>query len=823
MLHPDLVPSIASLTPASLQAGQSLSIAYSVANQGTGTAASTVLRLFLSSNSTLDGDAPFGSDISIPSLGAGSGTGTITITRTIPAATAQGLWYVIAQADAGGTVSESSESNNAASRSFQINSRLPPTASITASPASIIVGESATLNWSTTNAGTVSIDNGIGPVSASGSLPVYPQATTRYTVTASGSSTATASTTIVVNPAPDRPLLASIRAIPDDIQAGRSILLVWETSGASSAAISGIGTVELNGSRVVTPTADTTYRLTATERTNTTISEVFVNVRAVPKPVISVFTATPDAVEVGQQVTLHWSSTGGKSAALDGDEVPLNGSATVTPRKRQASTYTLVVDGAGGRTTKTVSVIVSAATPPLVETTTGRPLEPGSEDGSGPAATFKNPAGIGVDPANYAFVIDSGNHTIRRIAPDGKSETWAGQPAIAGFRDGCRSGCPTTALFNFSNFDGAMLVRGDGSLVVTDASNRIRFVDPRGKVTTCASASCARFSVAGIAELRNGSGIRYEADTGANTILKVLPGEKVLVFAGKSGEAGFQDGIGGAARFRNPRGIAVDQAGNVYVGDTGNNAVRKITPDGNVTTLAALSLPGPVQTNGASSARFSFGCCGGQVVVDPEKGTVYVTDTGSNTIKEITPGGEVSTILGSGATGSENGSGAQASFNEPQGVAWTPDGRLLITDTGNHTIRSTSPLIENAGPCVPSATTACMLNNRFRVTLRYRNGFDGAAADTNASVKTVAGFASPNFETAFFYFNNESNIELMVKILDQGNTNASGQQTIAVLFGSATPLGVALSVVDTVTGVTRTYFSAFNSMRGQTDFTAFVK
>ena len=127
------------------------------------------------------------------------------------------------------------------------------------------------------------------------------------------------------------------------------------------------------------------------------------------------------------------------------------------------------------------------------------------------------------------------------------------------------------------------------------------------------------------------------------------------------------------------------------------------------------------------------------------------------------------------------------------------------------------------GGCTPNSNTACMLNNRFRVTVRFRNGFDNGTADTNASVKPVTGFASANFETAFFFFNSESNIEMMVKILDQGNTNGAGQPTIAVLFGSATPLRVELTITDTLRGTTKSYTSAFGAMQGTTDFEAFLK
>jgi hypothetical protein len=141
------------------------------------------------------------------------------------------------------------------------------------------------------------------------------------------------------------------------------------------------------------------------------------------------------------------------------------------------------------------------------------------------------------------------------------------------------------------------------------------------------------------------------------------------------------------------------------------------------------------------------------------------------------------------------------------------------------TYSSISSYIDNApnAACTANSTTACVLNGRFRVTVRYRAGFDNGAADSNALVKTVTGFANPNFETAFFYFNSESNIEMMIKILDQGNTNSQGQPTIAVLFGSATPLRIELTIFDTLKQTTKTYSSAFGQMQGATDFTAFVK
>jgi hypothetical protein len=125
--------------------------------------------------------------------------------------------------------------------------------------------------------------------------------------------------------------------------------------------------------------------------------------------------------------------------------------------------------------------------------------------------------------------------------------------------------------------------------------------------------------------------------------------------------------------------------------------------------------------------------------------------------------------------------------------------------------------------CTATSTTACMLNGRFKVEVRYRAAFDNAGADSTARVKPVTGFANAAYETAFFYFNDANNIEMMVKLLDQGNTDSFGRRTIALLYGSATPLRVEITVTDTATGASKQYTSEFGGQKGQTDFTAFVK
>jgi len=307
----------------------------------------------------------------------------------------------------------------------------------------------------------------------------------------------------------------------------------------------------------------------------------------------------------------------------------------------------------------------------------------GSSNDSGKAATFNKPFSVAVDAAGNVYVGDSGNDLIRKISPAGKVTTLAGNGS-----QGSVNGSDTAASF-FS--PRGVTLDASGNVYVADWGNHmIRKVSPSGDVTTFAGSGLQGFAngpdTSATFNFPQGIAIDaadnlYIGDSGNELIRKISPAGDVTILAG-NGSIGSTNGVGAQATFYYPIGIAVDGSGNVYVADANNQVIRKINPSGTVSTLAGNGDKG--FANGPA-ANASFNSPSG-VAVDVS-GNVYVADTGNNLIRQISPSGDVTTLAGTGSAGSKDGGVAKASFNQPVSVAVDGSGNLYVADYGNNLIR----------------------------------------------------------------------------------------------------------------------------------------
>lgn len=289
-------------------------------------------------------------------------------------------------------------------------------------------------------------------------------------------------------------------------------------------------------------------------------------------------------------------------------------------------------------------------------------------DGTGTGAGFNFPSGAATDGAGNVYISDYGSGAIRKIT----------------------SGAVVTTIANVSTPSG-IAVDNQGNIFVTDFQNNYIYkINTNGTKSIYAGNGSAGSAngMATAASFNNPGGIAIDAlgnlflaDQQNNKIREITPAGVVTTFAG-NGNAGANDGIGLAASFNNPDGLVVDKQGNVYVADTKNNLIRKITPAGVVTTFAGSGSPGNTDGTGIA-ASFNYPT---SVAIDAS-GNLYVADYKNNLIRKITPNGVVTTLAGTGSAGNINGVGASASFNAPLGLVVDTFGNMYISDAGNYLVR----------------------------------------------------------------------------------------------------------------------------------------
>lgn len=311
----------------------------------------------------------------------------------------------------------------------------------------------------------------------------------------------------------------------------------------------------------------------------------------------------------------------------------------------------------------------------------------GFADGLGTTAKFDHPNGLATDSAGNVYVADTYNHKIRKITSTGLVTT------LAGSSQGFANGTGTSAQFNFPH---GVATDASGNLYVADyGNNKIRKITSTGVVSTLAGSDLQGFAdgtgatamfnlPVGIAT--DSSGNIYVAEQGNHKIRKITPAGEVSTLAGST--QGFADGIGTTAQFNNPMSLTIDTSGNVYIGDISNYKIRKIDPTGLVSTLAGSTLGYADGIGDSAKFYYPYG-----VAVDAT-GDVYVTDNNNHKIRKITPTGVVTTFAGS-TQGFSDGIGAAAQFTNPLGIATDVFGNVYITnfaDFGNHNIRKITQL-----------------------------------------------------------------------------------------------------------------------------------
>ncbi len=359
----------------------------------------------------------------------------------------------------------------------------------------------------------------------------------------------------------------------------------------------------------------------------------------------------------------------------------------------------------------------------------------GAANGSGTSASFNNPHGMVCDQAGNLFVADRNNHLIRKITPAGVVSTFAGSGS-AGSSDGIGAAASFFEPWGIA-------IDQSGNLYVADTKNYlIRKITPTAVVTTIAGvgtsgvtdgpASSAQFGFpTGIAV--DASGNIYVSEFMTHVIRKISNGN-VTTFAGTAFQSGDANGTGNNAKFDHPHSLAIGQSGNLFVTDTWNNKIRKITPSGVVSTYAG-STAGYVD-GAASVSKFDnpLGICA------DASGDIFVGDVNNFCIRKIS-NGTVTTFAGTaGTSGSANGPLLQASFNSPSCMAYHSSDKYFIGDEGNELIRlinmnqSSNPLtlstLNNVSVFCPSSTSVITASPQGLSSYTFKEGSTVLATNT---------------------------------------------------------------------------------------------
>ena len=317
------------------------------------------------------------------------------------------------------------------------------------------------------------------------------------------------------------------------------------------------------------------------------------------------------------------------------------------------------------------------------------------DGGLGTKAQLNGPAGVAIDAAGNVYISDTVNNRVRKVSPNGIIATIAGtgSPGFSG--DG---GAAANAQINSPQ---GLAVDAAGNLYIADSGNNcVRMIAPDGTITTFAGNATPGFSgdggPAASAEMTKPFGLAvdtagnlYIAAFGNSRIRKVSAG--IITTVAGNGFTGYS-GDGGpaiSAAINGPKGVAVDSGGNIYIADTANNRIRRVTPDGNIATIAGTGVAGFSGDGGQSNNAELV--VPASVAVD-SAGNLYILD-GSARLRKVIPNGIINTVAGTGTQGysGDGGPAISAQFNNPAQIALDAAGNLYVADAGNNAIRAIDP------------------------------------------------------------------------------------------------------------------------------------
>ena len=391
-----------------------------------------------------------------------------------------------------------------------------------------------------------------------------------------------------------------------------------------------------------------------------------------------------------------------------------------------AGIATALLAGASGAYAQTNAVSTVAGTGTAGFTGDGGPAA---------AARLSNPIGVSVTPDGGYLIVDQGNNRIRRVFPNGTIVTIAGIGGAGGF--GGDGGPAVLAQLNIPN--GAVMGT-DGSVLIADSlNNRVRRVDPGGTITTVAgggpgpglgdgdAATNATLAFPADVDWQSDGGFLI-ADNDNDRIRRVSPGGTITTVAGTTQGFSGDNNPATSAQLNDPASVTSTPGGGFLIADKDNHRVRRVDPNGTITTAAGVGTPGSIGDGGpATAAALNLPA---NVAYGASSGSILIADRANHRIRHIALDGTITTVTGTGTAGF-NGDGligTATDLNSPFDVVVNPEGDYLIADTSNHRIRAVDAGAPPPTPPPPPSPVSLTLDP---------TGADRKPGDANAVTATA--------------------------------------------------------------------------------------